>query len=197
MQAHNLCYSTLVTRSTIDRLQLSPDQLRAELLSLSSLVLTSPRQIRADAQWPLLCQELGAQGSAARDSGRPPVAARQGQGKRQREKKRERASYFLFVQADLKNETDPFRKAVLDGRQLALKISANSVYGFTGATVGKLPCLEISAAVTAFGRDMLHKTRDLVEQYFTVANGYPADAVVMYHSLFVLFLVFCVLTAAP
>lgn len=33
---------------------------------------------------------------------------------------------------------------VLDGRQLALKISANSVYGFTGAQVGKLPCLEIS-----------------------------------------------------
>ena len=33
---------------------------------------------------------------------------------------------------------------VLDGRQLALKISANSVYGFTGAQVGKLPCLPIS-----------------------------------------------------
>jgi len=36
---------------------------------------------------------------------------------------------------DLKNETDPFKKRVLDGRQLALKISANSVYGFTGAQV--------------------------------------------------------------
>lgn len=45
---------------------------------------------------------------------------------------------------DLKNETDESRKKVLDGRQLALKISANSVYGFTGAQVGKLPCLEIS-----------------------------------------------------
>jgi len=32
--------------------------------------------------------------------------------------------------------TDPFERAVLDGRQLALKISANSVYGFTGAQVG-------------------------------------------------------------
>ena len=37
------------------------------------------------------------------------------------------------AKADLKKETDPFRKKVLDGRQLALKISANSVYGFTGA----------------------------------------------------------------
>ncbi len=30
---------------------------------------------------------------------------------------------------------------VLNGRQSALKISANSVYGFTGAQVGQLPCL--------------------------------------------------------
>lgn len=53
---------------------------------------------------------------------------------------------FVVIRAkeDLKLETDPFRKKVLDGRQLALKISANSVYGFTGAQVGKLPCLEIS-----------------------------------------------------
>lgn len=34
---------------------------------------------------------------------------------------------------ELAAATDPFEKAVLDGRQLALKISANSVYGFTGA----------------------------------------------------------------
>ena len=34
---------------------------------------------------------------------------------------------------ELARATDPFERAVLDGRQLALKISANSVYGFTGA----------------------------------------------------------------
>ena len=34
---------------------------------------------------------------------------------------------------ELKEATDPFVRGVLDGRQLALKISANSVYGFTGA----------------------------------------------------------------
>jgi DNA polymerase delta subunit 1 len=56
---------------------------------------------------------------------------------------------------DLEKEKDPFKRAVLDGRQLALKVSANSVYGFTGATVGKLPCLEISASVTSYGREML------------------------------------------
>lgn len=39
------------------------------------------------------------------------------------------------AKADLKKATDPMQKAVLDGRQLALKVSANSVYGFTGAQV--------------------------------------------------------------
>ena len=55
------------------------------------------------------------------------------------------SSLLNRAKADLKKETDPFKKSVLDGRQLALKISANSVYGFTGAQVGKLPCLEISS----------------------------------------------------
>ena len=75
------------------------------------------------------------------------------------------------AKADLKKETDPLRKRVLDGRQLALKISANSVYGFTGAQVGKLPCLEISQSVTAFGRMMIEKTKNEVEAKYTVENG--------------------------
>lgn len=81
---------------------------------------------------------------------------------------------------DLKKETDPFKKKVLDGRQLALKISANSVYGFTGAQVGKLPCLEISQSVTAFGRMMIEKTKELVEQKYTIENKYPHSAKVIY-----------------
>ncbi|XP_058461751.1 DNA polymerase delta catalytic subunit [Malaya genurostris] len=84
------------------------------------------------------------------------------------------------AKADLKIETDPFKRSVLDGRQLALKISANSVYGFTGAQVGKLPCLEISGSVTAYGRTMIEQTKQEVEQRYTVENGYENDAVVIY-----------------
>ncbi|OZJ06486.1 DNA polymerase delta catalytic subunit [Bifiguratus adelaidae] len=84
------------------------------------------------------------------------------------------------AKADLKKETDPFKKAVLDGRQLALKVSANSVYGFTGATVGKLPCLAISSSTTAFGREMIEKTKREVEAKYNIANGYKHDAVVIY-----------------
>jgi len=84
------------------------------------------------------------------------------------------------AKAELKSETDPFKKKVLDGRQLALKISANSVYGFTGAQVGKLPCLEISQSVTAFGRMMIEQTKTDVESKYTVENGYEHNAKVIY-----------------
>lgn len=39
-----------------------------------------------------------------------------------------------------------------------------------------MPCLEISASVTAFGREMIEHTKGLVEARYTRANGYPADA---------------------
>lgn len=81
---------------------------------------------------------------------------------------------------EMEAATDPFRKAVLNGRQLALKISANSVYGFTGATVGALPCLEISSSVTSFGRRMIDHTKKMVLEKYTRANGYPTDAKVIY-----------------
>jgi DNA polymerase delta subunit 1 len=81
---------------------------------------------------------------------------------------------------ELAVETDPFKKAVLNGRQLALKISANSVYGLTGATVGKLPCLAIASSTTAYGRQMIEKTKEEVEKRYTIANGFEHDAQVIY-----------------
>ena len=83
----------------------------------------------------------------------------------------------------MKNAKDPFEAAVLNGRQLALKISANSVYGFTGAQVGQLPCLQISSSVTGFGRDMIFATKQAVEEEYTIANGYEHDAQVIYGSV--------------
>lgn len=84
------------------------------------------------------------------------------------------------TKALLKETKDPVVRAVLDGRQLAYKLSANSVYGFTGATVGKLPCIEISASVTAYGRTMIERTKQEVEQHYCKANGYETDSKVIY-----------------
>ena len=69
--------------------------------------------------------------------------------------------------------TDPMERAVYDGRQLALKISANSVYGFTGVQLGKLPLKQIAESVTAYGRDMIDLTKATVE-----AVGPPGTEVV-------------------
>ena len=49
--------------------------------------------------------------------------------------------------------------ALLTGADGRLQVSANSVYGFTGATIGRMPCLEISRSTTAFGRGMIDHTK--------------------------------------
>ena len=59
-------------------------------------------------------------------------------------------------------------------------MSANSVYGFTGANVGQLPCLPIASSVTSYGRQLLEKTKAFVEDKYTIANGYQHDAQVVY-----------------
>jgi DNA polymerase delta subunit 1 len=69
--------------------------------------------------------------------------------------------------------TDPFVKTVLNCKQLAIKVSMNSIYGFTGAVVGALPCLAISQSVTGCGRQMIEQTSRLARERFgcTVVYG--------------------------
>ncbi len=56
--------------------------------------------------------------------------------------------------------------AVCDGRQLALKVCANSVYGFTGATYGFLPDKRIASSVTRVGRAMANETKFMCEDRY-------------------------------
>lgn len=80
----------------------------------------------------------------------------------------------------LKKATDPILKKGLDARQYALKICANSLYGFTGSPSGQLPCIEISQSTTAFGRDMIAMTKKMVEENFNRSKGFTHDAQVIY-----------------
>lgn len=61
--------------------------------------------------------------------------------------------------------SDPFLCELYNQRQLALKLIANSLYGFTGAKMIKLSCLAIAASVTAHGREMIKQTSDYVEEH--------------------------------
>jgi DNA polymerase delta subunit 1 len=144
MMAHNLCYTSLLSRNTIERLGLKKD----EDYTLSPTGDCFVKSQKRRGLLPIILDEL--------------LTARK------------------KAKADLKKETDPFKKGVLNGRQLALKISANSVYGFTGATIGKLPCLAISSSVTAFGREMIEKTKQEVQDHYSIKNGYAFDAQVIY-----------------
>jgi len=56
--------------------------------------------------------------------------------------------------------------AVLDGRQLALKVCANSVYGFTGVGRGYLGEKRIASSVTRVGRGMANHTKFMCEDKY-------------------------------
>jgi DNA polymerase delta subunit 1 len=144
MQAHNLCYTTLIKKAQVEKFGLVKDE-DYVVTPNGDMFVTVKRRKGLLAQ---ILEEL--------------LAARK-QAKR-----------------ELAVETDPFKKAVLNGRQLALKISANSVYGLTGATTGKLPCLEIASSTTAYGRQMIEKTKYEVEKRYNIANGYSHDVQVIY-----------------
>jgi DNA polymerase delta subunit 1 len=55
---------------------------------------------------------------------------------------------------------------IYNGKQLAYKISMNSVYGFTGASRGILPCVAIASTVTRIGRSMIQASKEYVEEHF-------------------------------
>ena len=57
-------------------------------------------------------------------------------------------------------------KEMYNGKQLAYKVSMNSVYGFTGASKGMLPCVQIASTVTLKGRSMIDETKAYVEKNF-------------------------------
>lgn len=144
IQAHNLCYTTLVSKKAVEAFGLKKDE--DYIVTPNGDLFVTSKQRKG-----LLAQILEELLSARKQAKREMAAA-----------------------------TDPFKKAVLNGRQLALKVSANSVYGLTGASNGKLPCLEIASSTTSFGRQMIEKTKNEVEAKYNIANGYSHDAQVIY-----------------
>ena len=55
----------------------------------------------------------------------------------------------------LKNEKDEFKKKILDGLQLAYKLTANSVYGQLGAKTSSVYMKRIAACTTSIGRQRI------------------------------------------
>lgn len=70
------------------------------------------------------------------------------------------------VRESMKACPDPFTRMLLDKEQLALKVTCNAFYGFTGFTAGILPCIPVAASVTCIGRQMLSRTADFIHESF-------------------------------
>ncbi|KAF8757761.1 DNA polymerase [Rhizoctonia solani] len=142
MMAHNLCYTTLLYKETIEQHGLVKGEDYIQTPNNDFFVTAKRRK----GLLPTILEDL--------------IAARK------------------RAKADLKKETDPFKRAVLDGRQLALKCKLG--LWFTGATIGRLPCLAISSSVTAYGREMIERTKHEVETEYCINNGREHDAEVIY-----------------
>lgn len=72
---------------------------------------------------------------------------------------------------------DDFTKAVLDGLQLAYKVTANSLYGQIGAKTSPIYLKDIAACTTATGRNMILKAKKFVEDNYIGANIVYGDSV--------------------
>jgi DNA polymerase elongation subunit (family B) len=79
--------------------------------------------------------------------------------------------------AALAKATDPKIKTCYNCKQLALKITANSVYGFTGNPRSKIPDPDIAATVTAYGRQLIEISRAYVLEHYPGTDVLYGDSV--------------------
>jgi DNA polymerase elongation subunit (family B) len=82
----------------------------------------------------------------------------------------------IIEREDTYNE---FQKAVLDGLQLAYKVTANSLYGQCGAKTSSIYCKEVAASTTATGRNMIMKAKEFIEKNYDAQIVY-GDSVTGY-----------------
>ena len=66
----------------------------------------------------------------------------------------------------IKTEKDPFMQNILDKRQLAYKVTANSLYGQCGSRTSSFYEKNIAASTTATGRTMITYARRIIEEVY-------------------------------
>jgi DNA polymerase delta subunit 1 len=72
-------------------------------------------------------------------------------------------------------ENDEFKKNLYDVQQLALKITANSIYGQMGASTSPIFLLDVAASTTATGRSLLNFAKWFSENVFPKIDTYDPD----------------------
>lgn len=70
-----------------------------------------------------------------------------------------------------------FQKSILNGLQLAYKVTCNSLYGQCGASTSPICMKDLAASTTATGREALHMARDTVEEEYPGSITVYGDSV--------------------
>jgi len=77
-----------------------------------------------------------------------------------------------LIKKQMGKETDPFKYKILDAKQLAVKVTANSLYGQLGAATSPVCKRDIAACTTSTGREMLIFAKKYDEEYLSwIFNG--------------------------
>ncbi len=77
----------------------------------------------------------------------------------------------IQAKRQMKSADDEMKK-ILNAKQLALKDMANSIYGYTGYVRARLYMIDVANSVTAYGRENIVKTKNLIEENFPVKVVY-------------------------
>ena len=89
--------------------------------------------------------------------------------------KQEKIPYPSSEVVSCKDIYSKFQQDVLDGLQLAYKVTANSLYGQVGAPTSPIYFKELAASTTATGRDLLRKAQYYTESKFKGAKCVYGD----------------------
>lgn len=95
---------------------------------------------------------------------------------------------WIVKVSDIESMEETFSKseqAILDARQLAYKITANSLYGQCGSRTSPIYLKEVAAACTATGREMICLARDFVTKEYNAEVIY-GDSVMGYTPITIL-----------
>ena len=76
-------------------------------------------------------------------------------------------------------EKDEFKKNILDKRQLSIKITANSLYGQTGAETSAFNEGDVAASTTAVGRKLVLYGRNIIESCYNNIEITMSDGIIL------------------
>ena len=83
------------------------------------------------------------------------------------------------IKKEMKRTSDPLLVAVLDAKQLAVKVSMNSTFGVTGAEHAMLGMKRIAASITHVGRTTVQDARDFADGLRGGGGGGEPDSIAL------------------